>query len=99
MISKSVYKIPEGKLVKICLEHDNKKINAVKISGDFFLYPENGLEAIENSLKGKKLSKECIVREVNEVIKKNSLELFGLSAEGIADAILKCLKGNECTGD
>ena len=40
MIKKSVYKIPEGKLVKIGLETVDDKIKKIKITGDFFLYPE-----------------------------------------------------------
>ncbi|MFH1588573.1 MAG: lipoate protein ligase C-terminal domain-containing protein [Candidatus Diapherotrites archaeon] len=88
MIKKSVYKIPEGKLVKISLDFENNVINSVKITGDFFLHPENGLELIESSLKGIELEKEKIIESIDVVVKQNSLELFGLTSEGIAEAIL-----------
>ena len=53
MKGSSVFKIPEGKLVKVFLEFENEKIVGVKIFGDFFLYPETGIEEIEKALKGK----------------------------------------------
>jgi len=89
MIKKSVYKIPEGKLVKISLDFEEKKINSVRITGDFFLHPENGLELIEEGLQGTELEKDSIIKLIQKTIEKNSLDLFGLNPEGIADAILK----------
>jgi len=88
MFGKSIYKIPDGKLVKIELDFTGSKINSVKINGDFFLYPENGIESIEKSLSKVFLDKESIINAVDYSVKKNSLELFGITAEGIADAIL-----------
>ena len=64
------------------------KEDSVKINGDFFLYPENGIESIEKSLSKVFLDKESIINAVDYSVKKNSLELFGITAEGIADAIL-----------
>ncbi len=89
MIGKSVYKIPEGKLVKISLDFKEEKINFVRITGDFFLHPENGLELIEQELKGTELEKESIIQSIQKTVEKNSLDLFGLNPKGIADAILK----------
>lgn len=92
MIGKSIYKIPEGKLVKVTLDFDENTINSVKINGDFFLHPENGIALIEKGLQGKEIEKEKIIEEIDFVVKKNSLELFGLTSEGIADAILMAKK-------
>ena len=88
MLGKSVYKVPDGKLLKISLEFQGEKIISVKITGDFFLYPEEGIEAIEKSLSGKKLDRKLIVGEVSRAVQKNSIELFGISAEGIAEGVL-----------
>jgi len=88
MKGKSTYKIPEGKLVKIELDFSGEKINAVKINGDFFMHPETGVELIERMLKGTMLEKKQIVNAVDVAVKKNSLQLFGITPEGIADAIL-----------
>ena len=88
MIGKSIYKFPKGKLVKISLDFENNKINSIKINGDFFLHPENGLELIEAGLTGVELNKEKIINSINNIVKENSLELFGLTSERVADAIL-----------
>ena len=51
----NIYK--SKKLIKISLEYtDNKKIiSSIRITGDFFLYPEETLDQIEASLIGKKM--------------------------------------------
>ena len=56
MIKKSVYKIPEGKLVKIELETTDNKIKKIKITGDFFLYPEEIISKLEKSLEDRLLT-------------------------------------------
>jgi len=88
MIGKSIYKVPDGKLVKISLEFEGNKINSVKITGDFFLHPEEGLELIEKNLVGVELTESELVEKINEAAKVNDLELFGLNSEGVAKAIL-----------
>jgi lipoate---protein ligase len=45
------------KLIKIFLGYDEctKIINSIKITGDFFLYPEESLDELEANLIGTKL--------------------------------------------
>jgi lipoate---protein ligase len=88
MKGNSVYKIPEGKLIKIELEHENKKIIEAKITGDFFIHPETGIEEIEKALCSILLEEKEIINAVNNAVKSNSLELFGVTSEGIATAII-----------
>jgi len=88
MIGKSIYKVPDGKLVKISLDSNNGKINSVKIMGDFFLYPEKGVELIEKSLSGNSTKKDSMVSAIDSCVKENNLDLFGINSEGIAKAIL-----------
>lgn len=83
------YKIPNGKLIRIRAEVDNKKIENVKITGDFFLYPEEKIESIENSFKGKILKREEIERTIEKVIKKNKIKLLGISEKDFVDALMK----------
>ncbi len=88
MKGSSVYKIPDGKLVKVQLEFEGQKILSVKIFGDFFLYPEEGIEKIEQTLSGKTLEEKELVNAIDVAQKKNSLEFFGLSSQGLATALL-----------
>ena len=94
MKSQSIYKVPNGKLLKIFLEY-NKKTNLIynlKITGDFFAYPEEAIEVIEHKLKNELLKREILIKKINSVVKENQIEFIGLNAEGIADGILMCLK-------
>ena len=60
MNSKSVYKVPNGKLLKIFLEYNEQvnTIDKISITGDFFIYPEEAIEMMENELVNVTLDKE-----------------------------------------
>ena len=94
MQSKSVYKVPNGKLLKIFLDYNEKNsaIYNLKITGDFFAYPEEAIEIIENKLKNVFLKREILLEKINSIIKENNIEFIGLDAVGLTDGILKCLK-------
>jgi hypothetical protein len=94
MQSNSIYKVPNGKLLKIFLDYNekNKRINTVRITGDFFAYPEEAIEIIENNLKKMILEKNLLSSKISSVIKENNIEFIGLNAEGLTKGILMCLK-------
>jgi hypothetical protein len=94
MQSKSIYKVPNGKLLKISLDYDEKNnyINKIKIIGDFFAYPEKSIESMENELKNTILEKESLVKRINSIIKDYNIEFIGLHAEGLTEGILMCRK-------
>jgi hypothetical protein len=93
MQSKSVYKIPNGKLLKIFLEFDknNNSIKNIDITGDFFAYPEEAIEILEAELRNTIINKTDIIKKINEVIKKNNVEFIGLNAESLTEGILRCI--------
>jgi hypothetical protein len=94
MNSKSVYKVPNGKLLKIFLNYDEKSnlVKDISITGDFFAYPEEAIEIIENELKNTIMDRSELLEKINEVIKKHNIEFIGLNSEGLTDGILMCLK-------
>ena len=94
MQSKSTYKVPNGKLLKIFLEYNEKNsvIYTLKITGDFFAYPEEAIEIIENKLKDSYLKKEILLEKINSIIKENNFEFIGLDAEGLTEGIMMCVK-------
>jgi lipoate-protein ligase A len=49
-------KIPNGKLVCIEVWPDGAQVARVKITGDFFLHPEESITLLEDSLRGMPLS-------------------------------------------
>jgi len=93
MQSKSIYKIPGGKLLKIYLEFDENKnlIKNISIMGDFFAYPEEAIEIIEKELKNTILEKKILFEKIFSIINKENFEFIGLTAEGLTEGILRCL--------
>lgn len=94
MNSKSVYKIPEGKLLKISLDynHTNKKILNLFITGDFFAYPEEAIEILEKKLVNTTLNEKIIKDKINNIIRENKIEFIGLNTESLVTGIMMCLK-------
>lgn len=93
MQAKSIYKVPDGKLLKIFLDYNekNKKINTIKITGDFFAYPEEAIEKLENELKDSVISKDLLIKKISLIIEKYEIEFIGLNPEGLSEGILRCL--------
>ncbi len=74
-----VKRIKGGKTLKIDLKTRNNYIEDIVISGDFFAYPEEVIDLIEEELRGKHLS------EVDTIINKyrDRVELIGLTFDDI----------------
>ena len=94
MRNKSVYKIPNGKLLKINLNYNENtnKIIDLNITGDFFAYPEEAIEFIENELKDTVMENDILYRKIESIIKKNMIQFIGLDSEGITKGIMMCKK-------
>ncbi len=86
----SIYKVPNGKLLKVFLEKEGDKIGEIKITGDFFVYPEEKIEELEQSLIGAELNQEDLTQAIQSFIDKEELELFGVDTESLVKVILMC---------
>ena len=90
--ARNIYKTQ--KLIKILLEYndqeDSKKIiNSIKITGDFFLYPEESLEYLEAQLKGTILDRDMLKEKIDKCLENS--EAFGFDTESMVAAILGCV--------
>jgi len=76
------------KLVKISLEYDarSQNIHSIKITGDFFIHPEETIEKLESGLCGTKLDRESLEKKIQEILKDS--QYYGFDAKSLADAIL-----------
>ena len=94
MNSKSVYKIPNGKLLRIFLDYNDKnnKILDLRINGDFFAYPEESIEIIEKKLINTSLNEKILKDKINNIIRKNKIEFIGINTDALVMGILMCLK-------
>ena len=85
-ILKGELKVKGGKLIKCTLELDEEKIKRIKITGDFFMYPEDAIEKLEKSLQGIQFDEEEISKKVKEALK--DVELIGVAMEDFVDVIM-----------
>ena len=94
MISKSVYKVPKGKLIKISLDYNDKdkKILDLSITGDFFVYPEESIVILEKKLVNTSLNEKILKKVINNIIKENKIQFVGLDTENLVTGIMMCLK-------
>ncbi|MBD3159178.1 MAG: hypothetical protein GF309_10355 [Candidatus Lokiarchaeota archaeon] len=92
-MKKGEYKIPGGKLVRIEVETKGQKLEAIEITGDFFLHPESSLEQIELQLIGTPLGVKDLERKIKDVLKQFQAQLLGVNPRQLAECIMSTVQG------
>jgi lipoate-protein ligase A len=84
-------KIPGGKLLAVDAETEGSKTVNVKITGDFFLHPEDAILKVEAALTGidTNLSEEELASAVSTALE--GAELIGASPQDIARIFKKAV--------
>lgn len=101
-VAKASEKVAGGKLVRLELEHDGSRITRAKITGDFFMHPEDGVEKLEGALIGASITeagKPALARKLSDAVRSNSLELVGFSSETIAKLAQIAITATKAGGD
>lgn len=90
------YKTPGGKLVVVDFDVVDGRFKNMVISGDFFLYPDEELDALTNALEGVDvdLDDESFAERIRMDLHPDT-ELLGTSPEGIVIAVRRALDGVE----
>lgn len=90
------YKTPGGKLVRVDFAVEDDRLRDVIVSGDFFLYPEDALMDITQSLDGipATASEGEIAARVAAAIPSGT-EWLGSSPDGLAIAVRRALLEGE----
>ena len=93
MVFQAKQKVKEGKVVKVEIEC-NELIRNIRITGDFFIHPEDILDEIEKSIIGleKSASIETIMSNIRNRIADRDVQMIGISPESIALLISEALK-------
>jgi lipoate-protein ligase A len=89
-IGRCVYKVPNGKLIKIMCEFEDEKIIKVQITGDFFIHPEESIDDLELALKDKEYSRKAISDIISKFFSSDDLVAFGITPMAVVDAIMMC---------
>lgn len=86
-------KVPGGKLLRIKVEYDDR-INDAKITGDFFIHPEESVTEIENLLKGVSRNEEekNISEKISQFVFWKNIQLIGLDSDAIARVLKAAMK-------
>jgi lipoate-protein ligase A len=92
MIFQAKQKVKEGKVVKVEIDC-NELIRKVRITGDFFLHPEDILEEIEKSMVGleKNADEGTIISHILKVIADRDVQMIGISPGSIARLIKEAM--------
>lgn len=86
------YKVPGGKLVVVDVEADDERITAFRLSGDFFLEPDEALEQIDAAVLG--LPTTATAAEIGTAIRDGLPEgvtMLGLTPESVGVAVRRAL--------
>ncbi len=87
-MKKAIYKVPNGKLLKIFLEEAEGKIVTLKITGDFFVYPEESIEELEKALLGVMRDEASLKAAIATFLEKKHPTLFGVDGESLVSTII-----------
>jgi len=88
------YKVPGGKLVVVDFAVDDERIHDFRLSGDFFLEPDDALDAINGAVNG--LSPRATIEEFAEAIRRalpSEVHLLGFTPESVGVAVRRAITG------
>lgn len=86
---KAEYKAEGGKLIKVQMTKKGDKIDSIKITGDFFMHPEDLIDDLEKILLGCPLDENIIAETVKRFIRDRDVVLLGATPEDFAKCIIK----------
>lgn len=87
-------KVTGGKLVRVEIDFADNKISYVKITGDFFLHPEERLTHLEKSLVGMPFDASVSLFEhtlIQCVQESGDTTMYGVSLRDIAEVVIEAL--------
>ena len=89
-MKRAEYKVPGGKLLVAETEVKDGVLTTVKVTGDFFMHPEEAINDLEEALGGKEASK------IDEIVEGffggRHITLFGVSAKDFAHVLKMTLE-------
>jgi hypothetical protein len=90
MNKKIVHKIPQGKMLRIEADISGSVINNIKITGDFFIHPEEAITEIENFLITKNV--QNIEQGLSAFLNKKNIRIIGFTPADLQEALTKNLE-------
>jgi hypothetical protein len=82
------YKAPGGKMLRVRLTEKDGRIETVKISGDFFLIPEESLPKLEKMLVDTRLDETELKLLIDRFFRGTNAQGLGVSPDDFVKAVL-----------
>ncbi len=76
-------------VIEVELDLQDNKISTLKITGDFFVYPEEALEQFEEQLVGLPLDQEKLYHQISEIYSNKKISTPGITIDDWVQVILK----------
>ncbi len=89
---KRYFKFEKMVCVDLVFDKTTNTIQSIKITGDFFLHPEEKIDLIESEIVGTKLEKEFVKKKLESLL--SGCEIYGFSIDSLSDAIIRCTEVN-----
>ncbi|MFG2475902.1 lipoate--protein ligase family protein [Streptomyces fagopyri] len=86
------YKIPGGKLVVVDLDVEDGMLRHARVAGDFFLEPDEALDAVNHALEGAPADTDAagLAARVEAALPAGTV-MYGLTSEGVGIAVRRAL--------
>lgn len=93
MRTEILYKIPNGKMVRLYLDFDTTLLNYIQICGDFFVHPEETISEMERALTRIPIEsgRGRVKGLLDRVVENNDAELIGVDTQSLADLICEAM--------
>jgi hypothetical protein len=78
-------------LIEVELNIEKNKISYLKITGDFFIYPEEALEIFEKELLNFEIDEEQLKNKVREIYDQQQISTPGITIDDWVTVILKAV--------
>ncbi len=88
------YKAPGGKLLRIRLREEMGMIKSVRITGDFFLVPEDSLPKLETMLEDAPLREAELKLLVDRFFRGTGAQGLGITPDDFVKAILSTTRSD-----
>lgn len=86
------YKVPGGKLVVVDVEVEDGVLRHARVAGDFFLEPDEALDAVNHALEGAPAGTDAagLAARIDAALPEGTV-MYGLTSEGIGIAVRRAL--------
>lgn len=86
-MSEAIYRAGGG-IIRVSLEAGDA-IKKIKITGDFFIFPEDSIEGLERALVGTGTDYDALLNVINDFYE--NIDSYGIEPEDLVKAIKKAL--------